>query len=194
MIKGLDELLKKHRETAEMTAEQFESDLNKLLPETWIPKTAYNELNEKYKLIEGQKAEADKLLKDATEAGKSAEKLKADYDKLVEAQKEAEKKYEADLLANKKAYALDLALTKAGAKNNKAVKALLDESKMTLDDKGELIGFKDQIEEVKKDNGFLFEIKQTTPEPQPKKPSFGGGNIGGSAGGTDEALRKAMGL
>ena len=195
MIKGLSELLKKHRETADMTEEQFEAELNKLLPETWKPASVYNELNEKYKLLETQKAEADKLLKEATEAGKGAEKLKADYEKLVEAQKADKAKFEADLLASKKAYAIDIELTKAGAKNNKAVKALLDDSKVILDEKGGLIGFTEQLEALKKDSAYLFDIKETTDNSaQQQKPSFGGSNPTTANAGANDDLRKVMGL
>lgn len=196
MIKGLSELLKKHRETEDMTEEQFEAELNKLLPETWKPASVYNELNEKYKLLETQKAEADKLLKEATEAGKGAEKLKADYEKLVEAQKADKAKFEADLLASKKAYAIDIELTKAGAKNNKAVKALLDDSKLILDEKGSLIGFTEQLEALKKDSAYLFDIKEepTDKPAQQQKPSFGGSNPNTANAGANDDLRKVMGL
>lgn len=196
MIKGLADLLKKHRETADMTEEQFENELNKLLPETWKPASVYNELNDKYKLLESQKAESEKLLKEATEAGKSAEKLKEDYNRLLESQKAEKAKYEADLLAVKKTNAIDLALTVAKARNNKAVRALLDETKITFSDKGELIGLDEQLEGVKKDNAYLFDIVEETPPAGGTKPSFGGTNppAGGAGGGADEALRKAFGL
>lgn len=198
-IKGLTELLKKYKETSDMTEAQFEDELNKLLPETWKPAQVYNELNEKYKLLETQKTETDKLLKEATEAGKGAEKLKADYDKLLEAQKADKAKFEADLLANKKSYAIDLALTKAGAKNNKAVKALLDDTKITVNEKGEVVGLTEQLDAVRKDADYLFEAKAGQDNPNtnnnPNKPSFGNGNQSGSSGNTaDEAVRRAFGL
>ena len=199
-IKGLTELLKKYRETAEMTENQFEDELNKLLPETWKPAQVYNELNEKYKLLETQKTETDKLLKEAKEAEGASKELKAKYDQLVATQKADKEKYDADLLANRKAYAIDLALTKAGAKNNKAVKALLDDAKITLNEKGEVVGLTEQLDSVRKDADYLFEAKsggQDNPNTNnnPNKPSFGNGNQSGGSGGTaDEALRRAFGL
>lgn len=195
-IKGLSELLKKHRESTDMTDDQFEDELNKLLPDTWMPKQVYNELNDKYKLLETQKADTEKLLKEAKEAEGASKELKAKYDELVATQKADKEKYEADLIANRKAYAIDLALTKAGAKNNKAVKALLDDTKITVDEKGEVVGLTEQLDVVRKDADYLFEVKATQTDPPPTKPSFGNGNQNANASGgvADPALRRAFGL
>lgn len=195
MIKGLTELLKKYKETADMTDAQFEDELNKLLPETWKPANIYNELNEKYKLLESQKAESDKLLKEAKESEGASKELKTKYDQLVATQKADKEKYEADLLSHRKTYAIDLALTKAGAKNNKAVKALLDDSKISFDEKGELIGLTEQLDAVRKDADYLFEATQQQNDPTQKKtPSFGSGTQNQNGGVADEAVRKAFGL
>ena len=48
-IKGLSELLKKHKDGA-LDSTDFETELNKLLPEDCIPKAKYNDLNESKKL------------------------------------------------------------------------------------------------------------------------------------------------
>lgn len=193
-IKGLSDLLKKHREMADMTDEQFEDELNKLLPETWKPAQVYNELNEKYKLLEAQKAESDKLLKEANEAKETSKDFQTKYEKLLETQKADKEKYEADLLANRKTFAIDLALTKAGAKNNKAVKALLDDTKILVNEKGELTGLTEQLDAVRKDNDYLFDVKAEAQNPNPLKPTFGTGNQTGSGAQADEAVRKAFGL
>lgn len=193
-IKGLSELLKKHRETADMTDEQFEDELNKLLPETWKPAQVYNELNEKYKMLEAQKADTEKLLKEATDAKNASDELKSKYDALLQAQKADKEKYEAELTANRKAYAIDLALTKAGAKNNKAVKALLDDTKISVSEKGELTGLAEQLDAVRKDNDYLFEAKQEQVTPTTNKPTFGTGSQSSTGGQVDESLRKAFGL
>lgn len=66
-----------------------------------------------------------------------------------------EKKYNTDMANAKKASAIDIALSKAGAKNEKMLRALIDMEKVTIKD-GVLAGLDDQIEAIKKDNGFLF--------------------------------------
>lgn len=177
MIKGLEELLKKHGETA-LTAEQFEAELNKLLPETHMPKNVYNELNDKYKLLEQQKAESDKLLKEANEAKESSQEFKGKYEELLKSQEADRKKYESDLATSKKNFAVDLALTKAGARNNTAVKALLDLAKISLDANGNAVGLDEQIKAIQKDNDYMF-----TPAQKPAdntKPFFGNTNNGTS--------------
>lgn len=190
-IKGLSDLLKKHKET-ELTEQQFEEELNKLLPETHMPKNVYNELNEKYKLLETQKAESDKLLKEATEAKTASEEFKTKYEDLLKTQKADREKYEADIATAKKNNGIDLALVKAGAKNSKAVRALLDLDKITLSDKGEVVGISEQLESIKKDNDYLFNASEPT---EPSKPKFGNpapNNQSTDAG--TEALRRAFGL
>ena len=194
-IKGLSDLLKKLRETADMTDEQFEDELNKLLPEDWKPARVYNELNEKYKLLETQKAETDKLLKEANEAKDASAEFKTKYEELLKTQKADKEKYEADLLENRKSYAIDLALTKAGARNNKAVKALLDDKKITVADNGEVSGISEQLDTIRKDADYLFDAKPAEQNnTNPLKPTFGTGNQQNAGGQADQSLRKAFGL
>ena len=56
----------------------------------------------------------------------------------------------------KKAFALELALKDEKPKNTKALKALLDLDAITYED-GVLNGFSEQMEKIRKENGFLFE-------------------------------------
>ena len=170
-IKGLSDLLKKHKET-ELTAEQFEEELNKLL--------------------ESQKGESDKLLKEATEAKDANEAFKSKYDELLKAQKADREKYEADLKTAKKNNGIDLALIKAGAKNSKAVRALLDMDKISVSDNGDLVGMVEQLEALKKDADYLFNSSEPTQE---LKPKFGtpAPNTNAPEAGA-EALRRAFGL
>jgi len=59
--------------------------------------------------------------------------------------------------ADKKDASIHLALAKVGAKNPKAVKALLNLEAVSVDGEN-LIGFADQIEKLKKSDAYLFEI------------------------------------
>ena len=88
---------------------------------------------------------------------KDDDDLKAQIEKLQADNKTAAETYQSDLAKTKVDYQTELALTQAGAKNVKAVKALLNSDKITLDDKGQLTGLSDQLEAVKKDNDFLFQ-------------------------------------
>lgn len=52
--------------------------------------------------------------------------------------------------------AVDLALQKSGARNAKAVRALLDLSQVEFKD-GALVGLDAQLDEIRQENGFLFQ-------------------------------------
>ncbi|WP_047999929.1 phage scaffolding protein [Lactiplantibacillus herbarum] len=58
--------------------------------------------------------------------------------------------------------ALDAALTGAKARNTKAVRGLLDMSKVSLTDEGQLEGFEDQVAALKQSDGYLFNGGQQT--------------------------------
>lgn len=53
--------------------------------------------------------------------------------------------------------AVDAALAKAGARNSKAVKALLDLGSVKLDDDGSLMGISEQLNDLRKSDGYLFD-------------------------------------
>ena len=70
-------------------------------------------------------------------------------------------RYDTDLAAMRRDSAIDLALTKARAKSGIAAKAMLDLEKIKLED-GKLTGLDEQLEALKKDNGWLFEDESNT--------------------------------
>lgn len=75
-------------------------------------------------------------------------KLQADNDKVA-------KDFAAKLGAQAVDFAIDTALLKAGGKNAKAIKALLDASKVKIDG-DKVLGLDDQIEALKKSDAYLF--------------------------------------
>ena len=62
---------------------------------------------------------------------------------------------ENELLGARKDFAVEDELRKFGAKNNKAVRALLDMDAVTFDGE-KLQGLIEQLEQLRKENGFLF--------------------------------------
>lgn len=60
--------------------------------------------------------------------------------------------------------ALDFGITKAKGKNAKAIKALLDTSKLSLKDDGTVDGLDATLDGLKKSDGYLFEQVETKPE------------------------------
>lgn len=109
--------------------------------------------------VNGQLSEAQKNSKKGSELQGQLKDLQKQFDN-------SKAKAEEQLQATKKDYEIAAALSKAGAKNDKAVKALLDTEKVNFDDNGNLIGLSEQLEAVKKDNDFLFaDANESNPKP-----------------------------
>lgn len=74
-------------------------------------------------------------------------------------------KYENDLGAEKKNHAINMAITEAKPKNRKALMALIDTSIVKLNEDGSVTGLKEQLENEKKENSFLFEEEKEVTNP-----------------------------
>lgn len=85
-----------------------------------------------------------------------------DYKKKFE---DAEKKAKEDLEKLKFDHLLEKALTGARAKNAIAVKALLDMEGLKLNN-DEIVGLNEQLEKIKEENDYLFEVEDTDPAPK----------------------------
>lgn len=77
--------------------------------------------------------------------------------------KEWETKYAEGIATEKKNSAIKLAIALSKPKNEKALMALLDTDIIKVDDKGNVTGLKEQLENIKKDNDFLFEKEEVPP-------------------------------
>jgi len=151
---------------------------------------------EKHKgIAETSKTEIQTLKDQLTEANKQIENFKGmDVETIKRTAEDYKTKFEqaqADAtaqLANLKFdHALQGALTGAKAKNPIAVQALLKRDALKLNDDGTILGLKEQLETIQKDNDYLFE----SANPQPRIVT-GGNNqpITGNAF-TDAARRGA---
>lgn len=165
----------------------------------FVPVSQFNEMKEGKKALDAQIAERDKQLKDLQAKAGDNEELKQQIQSLQDANKEAEKKYKAELRQIALDNAIDKALTSAHARNNKAVRALLDMNGVDLDEDGKLIGVAKQLKKLAEDEGtkFLFEAE----DPAGGKPKLagmapirkdGGGGTGGSLGAQFAAAYNSM--
>ena len=125
----------------------------------YVPPERFNEVNEAKKNAEALVSERDKQIEGLKKSTGDSEALKAEIEKLQGENKAAKEKYEADIKTLRINNAIDSALTKAGAKNLKAVRALLDMEKITLDG-DEVKGIDEQIKGLSKadDSSFLFNV------------------------------------
>jgi len=196
-LKGLGDLLKKIKATPDMTEEQVDEELNKLLPDSWIPKTKFNETSENAKLLKQQLDEANGQLTTLKEKAGLSDDYKKQIDDLTAKQKTQATEYQAQIAKIKIDNAIESSLTGAKAKNIKATRALLDESKISLGEDGKLIGLSEQLEGIKKENAFMFDVveegKDDGKEPNKTKlPSFGDNGNDGGKGGSGDSLTNAM--
>ncbi len=106
-----------------------------------------------------------------------AEGLQAKIDELQQVNETTKTEYEAKLQAQAFEFTLEKALSTAGAKNAKAVKALLDTENIKLD--GEtLLGLDDQLKALQESDPYLFG-EDEPPGLKGRKPNEGGTNTQG---------------
>ena len=110
-----------------------------------------------------------------------------DVKKLQSEVTDWEKKYNEDIEKARIASAVQLAVAKSGTRSDKALIGMLDLSKVSINDTGEVTGLDDQIAAIKKDNAFLFEA-----DPQPKKDVDLGGDHTGHGKDKVETLEDAV--
>lgn len=127
----------------------------------FVTKTRFNEVNEENKTLKQSVSDRDKQLNDLKKSSGDNAELKAQIEELQKKNTEQAKAHAAEMAQLKLDNAVDTALTAAGAKNSKAVKALLDMSKVKLGEDGKLSGWDEQISAVQKSDSYLFNAKQS---------------------------------
>lgn len=161
----------------------------------FIPKVRFDEVNNAKKQAEKDLSERDKQLETLKNSTGDVEALKQTIETLQNENKAAMDKYNAELAEIKLAGAVDTALLGADALNVKAVKALLDMSKIKMD--GDvLLGINEQIESLKKaeDSKMLFKAVEVGKQ---KGPNFAGvkpgeGNTGNGESNAPKSLADAI--
>lgn len=126
------------------------------LEENYVTKDRFNQLNEQVKDYKTQLSDRDKQLEDLKKASEGNEELSKKLAEMEENNKKIQTEYETKLLNSQRDYAVDLAITKAKAKNPKALKALLDLDKVKYED-GKVSGLEEQLKAIKESDGYLFE-------------------------------------
>lgn len=179
-IKGLSELLSQYKD-GKIDGTKFEEELGKTLATDFITKSKFNEVNEAKKLADKALEEANKTLEDLKKNANLTDEYKKQIEDLKTANSKAQDDFKAQLKQIKLDTAIDSALTSAKAKNNKAVRALLDSSKIVLGDDGTVSGIKEQLEAIAKENDFLFESSTDGDNPRFGGDAHRGGGAGGSS-------------
>ena len=121
----------------------------------FIPKARFDEVNEQKNEYKKMVDERDKQLESLKEKAKGHDDLTAKLTELEEQNKNTKTEYEAKMAELKKNTAIDLFLSNQKAKNVKAVKALLDMEKVSIDGDN-LIGIEEQLKSLKESDPYLF--------------------------------------
>lgn len=146
-----------------LTEEQAEKVLAKYV--NMIPKHRFDEVNEEKKELKNQLDERDAQLKELKAKASGNEELTAKITELEKLNKTTKEDYEAKMTALRKETAIELKLKDEKAKSVKAVKALLDLEKVSLDG-DKLIGLEEQLKSLKESDAYLFgEDKLTGRDP-----------------------------
>lgn len=147
----------------------------------YVPKSRFNEVNEEKKTLKSQLAERDKQLTDLKNTAGDNEQLKQKIAELEESNKKASAEHEAQLKQLRIDHAVESALTSAKARNQKAVRALLNLDDVDIDDDGKIKGLDKQIKKLVEsdDTKFLFESDdgKTTDAGGKPKSNLSGMNI-----------------
>lgn len=138
-----------------------------------VPKRRLDEVITERNRYKEMVAERDTQLADLKTWAKDNEVLKAQIAELQAKNKQVTEDYEKQLKDQRFAFAIERAVAKADARNVKAVMALLDTSKISLDGEN-LLGFDEQIAALKKSDPYLFgvDLKGRTPEGTGKQPQI----------------------
>jgi predicted nucleic acid-binding Zn-ribbon protein len=121
--------------------------------------------------------DSDKQLNELKAAHKDDKDFQAEIDKLKADNKAKDDAASKQLKDVRLGYQTELALVKAGALNTKAAGALIDNSKLSLDDNGNVIGLDEQLKALKSDDSskFLFKSEEKA-KPQDTPPISAAGN------------------
>ena len=136
-----------------------------------VPKRRLDEVITERNRYKEQVEERDSQLADLKTWAKDNEVLKAQIADLQAKNKQATEDYEKQLKDQRFAFAIERAVAKADARNVKAVVALLDKTKISLDGEN-LLGFDEQVAALKESDPYLFgvELKGRMPEGTGKPP------------------------
>lgn len=122
----------------------------------YVEKSKHDEIVEENKTLKMQVTDRDKQLETLKASAGDNEELKKQIETMKQQNADQEKAHKAELAQIRLDNAIDAALIGAGAKNGKAVKALIDVSKVKLEEDGKLSGWDDQIKALQKSDAYLF--------------------------------------
>lgn len=139
---------------------------------SYVPKAKLDEKLDEIKTLKENIKTHETQLEDLRKQATGNEELQKTIRDLQKANDDAKKDADAQLKKLQLEHSVERALINAKAKNPKAVKALLDASKISLDGDN-LLGLDEQVKALQKSDAYLFDIQQGGGGTNP--PGAGGG-------------------
>lgn len=141
------------KKVAEATAEELKG---------FVPKTRLNEVITERDSLKERVKEADRQLETLKNSSGDVEAMKTQIADLQAMNTTKDEEHAAEVQKIRLDAAVSAALIGARAKNDKAVRALLELEEVEVLEDGTVKGLNDQIEQVKKDNDYMFSNEKTT--------------------------------
>ena len=160
-MNNIEELLKKLG-IAQENQTVATAAIKEFLDGAFIPKSRFNEINERNKDLTAQIADRDKQLTDLKKAAGDNESLKAQIADLQKTNKEQKEAADARFKDLQMDSAIKLALGDS-AQDLDIVSGLIKRDAIVLGEDGKVSGLKEQVETLMKEKPFLF--KQEKPNP-----------------------------
>lgn len=148
-----------------LTEEQAKKVMDSL-DGNFVTKVRFNEINEENKTLKKSVSDRDKQLEDLKKSSGDNATLQQQISDLQKQNADQQKTHDKELAKLKVDNAVEIALSGAKAKNGKAVKAMLDMSKVKLGEDGKLSGLDEQLEALKKSDGYMFDVQEQTQQQQ----------------------------
>ncbi len=136
-------------EAVDKIMEMYGKDVNPIKQEN-------ESLKAEVKSFKEQVADRDNQFDEIKTKVGDAEALNATIDSLKQANKDKDEAHQNLVNQVKLDYEIKLALNEAGAKNERAVKALIDLDTVKINEDGQLIGLNEQLTNLKSTDDYLF--------------------------------------
>lgn len=141
---------------ADAYSDDIDAKISAEIGKSFVAKADFNATNEAKKKLEAAIAQRDAQLDELKKSSGNDADLKKQIEQLQKQNAEQKKTHDAELAQLKLDNAVEAALTAAGAKNSKTVKALLDMAEVAFDESGKLSGLDEQLKSIKETDGYLF--------------------------------------
>lgn len=163
--------------------------------EGYVSKSEYEMAAQSKETLELQAKEYTKQINLLKKSVGDNEKLTKAIADLQEANKKAKADYEDKVKDLQVSYAVEKALTEAGARNHTSVKALLNLEDLDVDEKGRVKGLDKQLKSLQENEStaFLFESKPNPKDGKPKIKDSNADNNSGNDTGVDDGSKLSIG-